>query len=180
MADTSTTPPLRASAFLATSLDGFIARSDGGLDWLLQRGETLADTGFDDFFAAVDSMMLGRNTYDIVRDFDEYPYTGKRVLVLSTSLESVDWPDATVHRSMDDALATLRSENRSHVYVDGGTVVQQFIRAGMLDDLTVSIAPVLIGSGIPLFGAVDTDVPLELTSTRDLGSGFTQSTYTLR
>lgn len=180
MADTSPNTPLTASAFLATSLDGFIARSDGGLDWLLGPGEALGDTGYDDFFASVDSMVLGRGTYDIVKEFDEYPYTGKRILVLSTTLDTVDWPDATVHHSIDDALATLAGENRTHVYVDGGTVVQQFIRAGLLDDLTVSICPVLIGSGIPLFGDLDHDVPLELVRTRDLGSGFTQSTYKLR
>ncbi|MET1052230.1 MAG: dihydrofolate reductase family protein [Mycetocola sp.] len=180
MNETSPAAGLTASAFLAMSLDGFIARPDGGLDWLIGRGEALGDTGYDDFFAAVDAMVLGRGTYDIVRGFDEYPYAGKRILVLSTTLESTDWPDATVHASIDDAVETLAREKRRHVYVDGGTVVQQFIRAGLLDDLTVSIAPVLIGSGIPLFGGLDHDVPLTLTSTRDLGSGFVQVTYTLR
>ncbi|MBG6238559.1 dihydrofolate reductase [Mycetocola sp. CAN_C7] len=180
MTETSSAAGLTASAFLATSLDGFIARPDGGLDWLVGRGEALGDTGYDDFFAAVDSMVLGRGTYDIVREFEEYPYAGKRILLLSTTLESIDWPDATLHRSVDDALETLAREKRRHVYVDGGTVVQQFIRAGLLDDLTVSVAPVLIGAGIPLFGGLDRDVPLTLTGTRDLGAGFTQSTYSLR
>lgn len=177
MTDDSALPLPRASAFLAMSLDGFIARSDGGLDWLLDAGAGLGDTGYDDFFASVDSMLLGRNSYDIVRGFDEYPYGGKRVLVLSSTLTSIDWPDASVHASLDDAIDTLRAENRQHVYVDGGTVVQQFLRAGLLDSLTVSIAPVLIGSGIPLFGDLDRDIRLELTGTRDLGSGFTQATY---
>jgi dihydrofolate reductase len=180
MTDTSPTPRLTASAFLAMSLDGFIARPDGGLDWLLEAGADLGDTGYDDFFAAVDSMLIGRNTYDIVAAFDEYPYAGKRVLVLSSSLETVDWPDATVHRSLDDALKTLARENREHVYVDGGTVVQQFLRAGMLDNLTVSIAPVLIGFGVPLFGPLDADISLELTGTRELRAGFTQATYRAR
>ncbi|MET4637337.1 dihydrofolate reductase family protein [Mycetocola sp. 2940] len=174
---TDTSPRLTASAFLAMSLDGYIARTDGNLDWLLEAGAELGDTGYDDFFAAVDSMLIGRNTYDIVAAFDEYPYAGKRVLVLSTTLDSVDWPDATVHRTVDDALTTLEREGRRHVYVDGGTVVQQFLRAGMLDDITVSIAPVLIGSGVPLFGSLDRDVLLELTGTRDLPAGFTQATY---
>ncbi len=180
MTDTTGQADLTASAFLAMSLDGFIARPDGGLDWLVGRGETLGDTGYDDFFASVDSMIIGRNSYDVVSGFDEYPYGGKRVLVLSSTLASVDWPDATVHASLDDALATLAAENLRHVYVDGGRVVQQFIRAGLLDDLTVTLAPVLIGSGIPLFGSLDHDVPLVLTGTRELGSGFTQATYSLR
>lgn len=159
------------------SLDGYIARPDGGLDWLLEAGAELGDTGYDDFFAAVDSMVIGRNTYDIVAAFEEYPYAGKRVLVLSTTLTSLDWPDATVHRTLDDALATLEREGRQHVYVDGGTVVQQFLRAGLLDDLTVSIAPVLIGFGIPLFGPLDADITLDLVGTRELPAGFTQATY---
>ncbi|MCU1419460.1 MAG: deaminase [Mycetocola sp.] len=180
MTGTSPTRNLTTSAFLAMSLDGFIARPDGGLDWLLEAGADLEDTGYDDFFAAVDSMLIGRNTYDIVAAFDEYPYAGKRVLVLSSSLETVEWPDATVHRSLNSALETLAAEGRRHVYVDGGTVVQQFLRAGMLDNLTVSIAPVLIGFGIPLFGPLDSDVKLELTGTRELPAGFTQATYRAR
>lgn len=168
---------LTASAFLATSVDGFIARDDGGLDWLVGRGEALGDTGYDDFFASVDALVMGRGTHDIVKDFEEYPYAGKRLLILSTSLESTEWPDATVHRSLDDVLETLAREGLTKIYVDGGKTVSTFLRAGLLDEITISVAPVLIGSGIPLFGPLDADVELELTARRDLGADFTQSTY---
>ncbi len=166
-----------ASAFLGMSLDGFIAREDGGLDWLVERGEALGDTGYDDFFASIDALVMGRGTHDIVKDFDEYPYAGKRLLVLSTSLESTEWPDATVHRSLDDVLETLAREQLTRIYVDGGKTVSTFLRHGLLDEITISVAPVLIGRGIPLFGPLDADVPLELMATRDLSAGFTQTTY---
>ncbi|PWC06358.1 dihydrofolate reductase family protein [Mycetocola zhujimingii] len=168
---------LTASAFLATSVDGFIARDDGGLDWLVGRGETLGDTGYDDFFASVGALVMGRGTHDVVKEFEEYPYAGKRLLILSTSLESTEWPDATVHRSLDDVLETLAREGITKVYVDGGKTVSTFLRAGLLDEITISVAPVLIGSGIPLFGPLEGDVALELTATRELGAGFTQATY---
>ncbi|MFU8946516.1 dihydrofolate reductase family protein [Mycetocola zhadangensis] len=166
-----------ASAFLATSVDGFIAREDGGLEWLVGRGEALGDTGYDDFFTSIEALVMGRGTYDVVKEFDEYPYAGKRVLILSSSLESTDWPDATVHRSLDDALDTLAREGITRVYADGGKTVSLFLREGLLDEITISVAPVLIGRGIPLFGQLESDIELELTATRDLGSGFTQSTY---
>ena len=168
---------LVASAFLATSVDGFIAREDGGLDWLVGRGEALGDTGYDAFFASIDAMVMGRGTYDVVKNFEEYPYAGKRMLLLSSTLESTEWPDATVHRSLDDVLETLEREGITRVYVDGGETVSMFLREGLLDQITISVAPVLIGRGIPLFGQFESDIALELTETRDLGSGFTQSTY---
>jgi dihydrofolate reductase len=168
---------LVASAFLATSVDGFIAREDGTLDWLIGRGEALGDTGYDDFFASIDALVMGRGTYDVVKDFDEYPYAGKRILILSTSLESAEWPDSSVHRTLDDVLETLTREGITRVYADGGKTVSTFLRAGLLSEITISVAPVLIGCGIPLFGQLESDIELELTATRDLGSGFTQSTY---
>ncbi|MCP2031229.1 dihydrofolate reductase [Okibacterium sp. HSC-33S16] len=168
---------LVASAFLATSVDGFIAREDGGLDWLVGRGETLGDTGYDDFFASVDALVMGRGTHDIVKDFDEYPYAGKRMLLLSTSLETTDWPDATLHRSLEDVLDTLEREGITRVYVDGGKTVSTFLREGLLSEITISVAPVLIGHGIRLFDQFESDIELEVIATRELGSGFTQSTY---
>ncbi|GGE94377.1 dihydrofolate reductase family protein [Mycetocola zhadangensis] len=168
---------LVASAFLATSVDGFIAREDDTLDWLVGRGEALGDTGYDDFFASIDAMVMGRGTYDVVKDFEEYPYGDKRILILSTSLESTEWPNATVHRTLDDALETLEREGITRVYADGGKTVSTFLREGLLSEITISVAPVLIGSGIRLFGQLESDVELELTATRALDAGFTQSTY---
>lgn len=166
-----------ASVFVGVSLDGFIAREDGDFSWLLSAGEGLGDTGYAAFAATVDALVVGRNTFDVVAGFEEWPYGDKRVLVLSSTLQEVSQPLTTVHSSLPDAVATLEAEQKRHVYVDGGQVIQQFLRAGLVTDLTISRAPILLGSGIPLFGPLDHDVKLELVSLRDLGFGFVQSKY---
>ena len=166
-----------ASVFVGTSLDGFIARKDGDIEWLTGLGLDMGETGYDEFFASVDALVVGRNTYDVVRGFGEWPYAGKRVLVMSRTLTEVDAPLATVHSSLDDVIATLNAEGAQLVYADGGQVIQAFLAAGLVTEITISRAPVIIGSGIPLFGPVDADVRLTLTRTRELGAGFVQTVY---
>jgi dihydrofolate reductase len=166
-----------ASVFVGTSLDGFIAREDGDLEWLTGAGLEMSESGYDEFFASVDALVIGRNTYDITSGFDPWPYAGKRVLVLSRTLDSVEGPQTSVSHDLDDAIATLNAEGVKRVYVDGGKTIQAFLRAGLVGEITISRAPVLIGTGIPLFGPLDTDVHLEHVRTRELGAGFVQSTY---
>jgi dihydrofolate reductase len=166
-----------ASVFVGTSLDGFIAREDGDIEWLTGLGLDMGETGYDEFFASVDALVVGRNTYDVVRGFSEWPYAGKRVLIMSRTLTEVDAPRTTVHSSLDDVIATLNAEGAQHVYADGGQVIQAFLRAGLVTEITISRAPVIIGSGISLFGPVGADVHLTLTRTRELGAGFVQTVY---
>jgi dihydrofolate reductase len=167
--------------FVGTSLDGFIAREDGDFAWLTAVGDALGETGYDEFFAGVDAMVVGRATFDTVRGFAEWPYAGKRVLVLSRTLvrnvDAANEPDTTMHATLADVLETLAAENRHRVYIDGGRTIQSFLRAGLVHEITITRAPVLIGSGIPLFGPLESDVHLRLTGSKELGAGFTQSTY---
>lgn len=168
-----------AAAFIATSLDGYIARPDGSIDWLTERGEQAGDTGYDEFMSSIDTVVLGRKTYELVLTFDFWPYDGKQVEVLSTTLA----PDADerviVHRTLDALVETLDDRGAHRVYTDGGTTIQTFLRAGLLNELTITVAPVLLGSGIRLFGDLDADVPLTHNATRTLKAGFTQSDYTI-
>jgi dihydrofolate reductase len=178
-------PDARASlvgcVFVGTSLDGFIARENGEFDWLVAAGDALGETGYDEFFAGVDAMVVGRATFDTVSAFPQWPYTGKRVLVLSRTLQgsssSLAQPDTTVHATLDDVVHTLAAEGHRRVYVDGGRTVQSFLRAGLISEITITRAPVLLGTGIPLFGAVPADVHLRHLGTRELGAGFVQSSY---
>ncbi|TFC01590.1 dihydrofolate reductase [Cryobacterium adonitolivorans] len=167
--------------FVGTSLDGFIARENGDFDWLVAAGDAIGETGYDEFFASVDALVVGRATFDTVRGFVDWPYAGKRVLVLSrTLLRSFDVesePDATAHATLDDVIATLVAEGHRRVYVDGGRTIQSFLRAGLIREITITRAPVLLGAGIPLFGPLDGDVQLRHVGTRELGAGFTQSSY---
>ncbi len=165
------------AVFIGTSLDGFIARLDGDLDWLTDNDLDMGSTGYEEFFASVDALVVGRNTYETVVGFGEWPYSGKRVLVLSRTLGDVNSPATSVHADLAEVVATLEAEGARRVYVDGGRTIQAFLREGLIQELTISRAPVLIGSGIPLFGPLDNDVHLRHRSTRELGAGFVQSTY---
>ncbi len=165
------------AVFIGTSLDGFIARLDGDLDWLTDNDLDMGSTGYEEFFASVDALVVGRNTYETVVGFGEWPYAGKRVLVLSRTLGDVNSPATSVHADLAEVVAILEAEGARRVYVDGGRTIQAFLREGLIQELTISRAPVLIGSGIPLFGPLDNDVHLRHRSTRELGAGFVQSTY---
>lgn len=171
-----------ASVFIGTSLDGFIARENGGIDWLTRFDAVLGDTGYEAFFESIDTLVIGRNTYETVRDFGVWPYEGKRVLVFSRTMANgqatgVLEPLTSIHGSLDDVVTTLNDSGARRVYVDGGQTIQTFLRAGLITDMIISRAPVILGSGIPLFGPLDHDIELSLTGIRQLNAGFTQSRY---
>jgi dihydrofolate reductase len=168
--------------FIATSLDGFIAREDGGIDWLLSRDAADEDHGYDAFIAEIDAIVMGRGSFAMVATFDAWPYT-RPVHVLSASLTEDDVPAALrgkVHLARDTAeglFDRLGRDGVGRVYVDGGTVIQSFLRAGLIEDLIITQVPVLLGSGRPLFGPVGGDVALTHRSTRAFPSGLVQSHY---
>lgn len=180
---TAPVPPVNhrftSSVFIATSLDGFIARANGDIDWLTSRAQSAGDTGYDDFMAGIDTVVLGRNTYEQVIGFgpDQWPYGGRQVAVLSTRLDPQVDPRVTVHRDLAGLVQRLLDLDAKHVYVDGGKTIQTFLRSGLLDALTITTAPVLLGTGMSLFGPLDRDVTLTHRSTRVLGAGFVQSDY---
>ncbi|GAA3895207.1 dihydrofolate reductase family protein [Leifsonia kafniensis] len=175
-----------ASVFIATSLDGFIAGENGELDWLTDENDTLGETGYDEFFASVDALVIGRKTFETVLGFGEWPYAGKRVLVLSRTLGADGGPGAagtpvapntTVHADLDGVVATLEREGVKRVYVDGGQTIRAFLARGLISEMTLTRAPVLLGRGTPLFGPLDERIHLRLLATRELGAGFTQASY---
>ncbi|MEV6410664.1 dihydrofolate reductase family protein [Kribbella sp. NPDC051718] len=169
-----------AAVFIATSLDGFIARPDGSIDWLTERGEQAGDTGYDEFMAAVDTVVVGRNTYEKALSFGFWPYEGKQVEVLSTTLAADADERIIVHRTLDGLVQTLEDRGAKRIYTDGGRVIQTFLRAGLLNELTITVVPVLLGSGLSLFGELDHDITLTHNATRTLGAGLIQSDYTVK
>ncbi|RJL24162.1 dihydrofolate reductase family protein [Bailinhaonella thermotolerans] len=170
------------SVFVGTSLDGFIAREAGDLGWLVSRGDAAGgDMGYGAFLAGVDTVVMGRATYEKVRSFGEagWPYDGKRVAVLSSRLAPGEDPRVTVYADFDSMVAGLAAAGAESVYADGGQVVRAFLRAGMVQDMVITTVPVLIGQGIPLFGPVGRDVPLIHRSTEVMGGGLVQSRYSV-
>jgi dihydrofolate reductase len=164
--------------FIGVSVDGFIARPDGDLKWLTDRDLPFEETGYYEFIDSVDALIMGRTTYETVLEMDEWFYT-KPVLVLSTTLDpkAVERDDVSIHRSIEDALTAFSDAGYVNAYVDGGATIQSFLRAGLIETLTLSHSPVLIGSGARLFGELDADVELELISVGALPSSFTQTKY---
>lgn len=169
-----------ATVFIGTSLDGYIARSDGDIDWLTSRGERAGDMGFFEFLDSVDAVIMGRNTYDKVVTFGEqnWHFGDRHVGVLSATLPEDADPRITVYRDMDGLVADLDQRGIQHVYPDGGRLIQSFIRAGRIEHFVISVAPVLIGAGHRLFGELLYDVPLRLDSAVEVG-GFAQLRYTV-
>jgi dihydrofolate reductase len=169
---------MQASVFIATSLDGFIARANGDLDWLPPGGGE--EHGYDAFIATVDGLVIGRKTYETVLTFDTWPYGEKPVYVLSTRILAPAFPGAVVERlsgAPAEIVAQLAARGVGHVYVDGGITIQGFLRAGLIQRLTITRIPVLLGSGIPLFGPLPRDVNLRHVVTRQYASGLVQSEY---
>lgn len=170
--------------FIAISLDGFIARSDGDIDWLLQRDDPTEDHGYAAFIADKDLIVMGRGSYEKVLTFDSWPYD-LPVLVLSEQLADAPVPEALKGKvrfsnlAPKDAMEKLAGENVQRIYLDGGRLVQSFLREGLITDMVITTVPVLIGSGRPLFGELTQDIDLRLVSSRSFPSGLVQSTYRL-
>ena len=170
---------MKASVFVGTSLDGFIARTNGTFDFLDVDG--IEPHGYEEFMATVDALVMGRNTFETALSFGQWPYE-KPVFVLSTRPLKPAPKGAVVERPEGqpaDVVATLAARGIGHIYVDGGVTIQSFLRAGLIQRLIVTRVPVLIGSGIPLFGGLPHDVKLRHVATRQFPSGLVQSEYLL-
>jgi dihydrofolate reductase len=166
--------------FIATSLDGFIAREDGSLDWL-PAADSREDYGYAAFMAGVDVLVMGRVTYEAVRGLGEWPYGNTPVVVLSHSEIDVSTGTRASVEAMSAApsevLRRLEARGLTHAYVDGGRTIQGFLKAGLIDDLVITRVPVLLGLGIPLFGPREGDIPLRHVETLAFASGLVQSRY---
>jgi dihydrofolate reductase len=171
--------------FIAMSLDGFIAREDNDISWLMSSSAEGEDHGYERFIASIDGVVMGRGTFEKVLTFDEWPYK-KPFVVLSRSLSQSSVPAAlagqvqVMAETPEQVFARTFRQGWKRAYIDGGQVIQSFLRAGLIDDLVVTCIPVLIGSGRPLFGRLPRDVRLDHLGTTAFRSGFVQSTYRVR
>lgn len=171
-----------AKVFIATSLDGFIARPNGALDWLPEP-KSNEDYGYKRFMTDVDVIVMGRKSFQTVLGFGLWPYE-KPVMVMSHSPSAITVPDdiaATVEVTSDDpaTLARLLQKRGLHrAYVDGGKTISSFLANGLIAQITLTRVPVLLGQGIPLFsGENSQDIVLTHTKTNAYADGMVQSTY---
>jgi dihydrofolate reductase len=170
---------MTTSVFIGTSLDGFIARLNGEFDFLPEGGGE--PHGYAEFMATVDALVIGRKTFETVLTLPEWPYGDKRVVVLSS--RSIDFSAVRGGRvehmsgSPAEIVAQLAASGVQHAYIDGGITIQRFLRAGLIQRLTITRVPVLIGEGIPLFGSLPRDQRLRHVSTQHYPSGLVKSEY---
>lgn len=174
----------KASVFVATSLDGYIARPDGRIDWLDAANAAVPsseDCGYNQFISSIDVIVMGRNTFELALTFKPWPYEGKRVVVLSSKPVTIPVElRATVSgssESPDALMQRLSSEGARHLYVDGGITIQNFLTAGLIDEITITLIPVILGEGKRLFGTVDNDIQLVHANTMTFEFGFVQLQY---
>jgi len=175
---------LKCSVYIATSIDGFIARADDNIDWLDDEAYTMSETedfGYGEFIADIDTLVMGRRSFEKVLTFDNWPYGEMPVIVLSS--QPLDIPDSLKNNVRQENLEPqalvdlLESEGRRHLYIDGGETIRRFLRAGLIDDITITQIPVLLGAGLPLFGETGNDIPLLHERTQAFENGFVQTTY---
>jgi dihydrofolate reductase len=172
---------MKASVFIATSLDGFIARRDGALDWLPAEGGE--PHGYEEFIATVDAIVIGRKTFETVLTFEAWPYGTMPVVVLSSTPSALAAPAGAVCEFMTgrpfEIVERLSGRGLAHLYVDGGITIQRFLDAGLIQRVIITRIPVLLGDGIPLFGPLRHDIRLEHVTTRAFPSGMVQSEYVI-
>ncbi|WP_454782573.1 dihydrofolate reductase family protein [Legionella sp. WA2022007384] len=175
---------IKCSVFIATTVDGFIARENGSIDWLNNINSLVPpgeDGGYKSFISTVDGLVMGRNSFEQVLSFDEWPYGDLPVVVMSSNTINIpshlqkcvslsaETPSTLVQR--------LAKKGMKHLYIDGGITIQRFIAENLIDELTITLIPILLGSGRSLFGPVKQDIELELLETKNIGCGIVQLKY---
>ena len=171
---------MKTIVYIGTSLDGFIARTDGDFDWLTQFANEDAIHAYKEFMNRVDAIVIGRGTFEKILTFPSWPYE-KKAFVLSTTLKQL--PDTLRDKATllsmkpKDLLSYLSGMGFSSIYVDGGKVIQGFLKEDLIDDLIISKVPVLIGNGIPLFGFLGDDLQFKHIRTEVQTNGLVRSYY---
>ena len=174
---------VKCSVFIAMSLDGYIAREDGSIDWLMKANELVPkgeDGGYQAFISTVDTIVMGRRSFEKVVTFDSWPYS---IPVIVLSQHGIDISHAlqnTVSLSAEDPKSLvdrLSAQGVKHLYVDGGITIQRFLTAGLIEDMIITVIPVLLGKGRRLFGSLPSDIELKLLETQAIGRGLVQMRY---
>ena len=170
---------VKVSVYIANSLDGFIARQNGDIDWLTG-GEGGEDYGYAQFISDIDHIVMGRNTYEKVLTFGGWPYAKKVIVLSSRNLtippELSDKVEA-LNLSPRELINDMDTRSAKHIYLDGGVTIQRFLHEGLVDEMTITTIPILIGEGLSLFGKLKEDVKLELLKSESFKNGFVQNKY---
>jgi len=171
---------VKTSVYIGTSLDGFIAKTDGNIDWLTQYANDDAIHAYEEFMNGIDAIVIGRGTFEKILTFPSWPYI-KKTFVLSTAIKQL--PDTIRDKATllslkpKELLSYLSPLGFSSIYVDGGNVIQRFLKEDLIDELIISKVPLLIGNGIPLFGFLGADLQFKHVKTEVQSNGLVRSYY---
>ena len=176
--------PAKCSVFIATSLDGYISRDDGSIDWLL-KANMLArpgeDGGYKSFISTVDGLIMGSKSYEKVLSFNEWPYGSLPVVVMSSQKilipKQLQNCVSVSSETPIDLVQRLSQQGAKHLYIDGGVTIQGFLINNLISEITITLVPVLLGGGRSLFGSLKNDIELHHVKTRTLDGGFVQIKY---
>lgn len=166
----------KISVYIALSIDGYIARKDDSLDWLDRVGGFDEDYGFQQMLSGIDTLIIGRKTYEIASTVPD-PYPGKRIVVLSNTFSSVKAGMELYKGDITELAERLYSEGVKHIWVDGGSTISQFLDLQLVDEMTLSVIPIVLGSGLPLFHTIGKEIPCRLVSSQSYRSGLVQQHY---
>ena len=174
---------VKISVYIAVSLDGFIARKNGDLDWLPAGEEGGEDFGYAEFMSTVDHIVMGRNTFEKVLTFGGWHYDKKVIVLTSRDLtipsELADKAEV-LHLSPRELIHEMERRGAKHIYLDGGVTIQRFLRESLVDEMIITTIPILLGEGLPLFSKLEKDVKLELVKSESFKNGFVQNKYKVR
>lgn len=167
--------------YIATSIDGFIARKDGSIDWLMELpNPEKSDYGYADFIKNIDAVVLGKNTFELVLSFGSWPYE-KPVFVLSSSLKSVPENLADkieiINAKPAEVVNKLNLMGFHSLYIDGGKTIQSFLEEDLIDDLIITRIPIILGDGIPLFSYLDKSQRYEQIQTEVYNNALVKTYY---
>jgi dihydrofolate reductase len=150
--------------YCACSIDGFIAKNDGNIDWLLNiPNEENSDYGFSELMKRIDGIIMGRNTFEKILEMNlnEWQYT-KPVFVLSSKLKEMPnelkGKAEIINDGIENILEKLRNRNMDNFYIDGGKTIQSFLKKDLIDEMIISTIPIILGDGIPLFGKINKEI----------------------
>ena len=170
---------MKTTYYVAASLDGFIAEPDGGVDFLDVIGEEPNAAAYEQFFAGVDALLMGRRTYDQVLSFGEWPYSDRPCWIMTHRELSTDSaPVVAIAGTPQQVHKQIAAHACQHLWLIGGAdLATQFLSQGLIDQLVVSLIPIVLGQGIPLFSNLPHQVVLSLKDVTARDHGIVELTY---
>ena len=182
---------MKCSVYIATSADGYIATPDGGVDWLHSAGNSdadmgdIPDMGFGEFMSSVDCMVMGRKCMEMISSMnlssEQWPYGDTHIVVLSNTVrtppENLTGEVEMFSGEVTDLIKHLEGKGFKHAYIDGGSTITSFLNHRLIDEMTITRAPVLLGNGIPLFGKLDNQIKLVDSEATAFANDFVQVKY---